>query len=147
MEPACITSRYPKFNGNHFGLPPALSTEWLSIAWAILHLHIHCRQMHNIDVLANSGLASPSPKTVSAVVPSAWQWSSLSAHPSSPSCVILFLLFQQPFVAISSVLPYFSSFKVFFFLLLFCLILCLSLLFLAPPSAHFCMLFISFLSS
>ena len=72
--------------------------------------------------LAYSGLASPSPKTVFAVWPSARRWSSLSARPSSFACVSSLLwLFPQS-----------------------CLILCLSLLFVAPPSAHFCKLLISF---
>ena len=89
----------------------------LSIARAILH--VRRRQTHNVECaghhrLANSGLASPSPKTVFAVGPSARRWSSLSAQPSSFACVFsLLLLFPQSFDAISSVVSYFPPFEVF----------------------------------
>ena len=77
-----------------------------------LEVNVRCTTSMFWPPLANSGLASPLPKTVSAMGPSAQRWSSLSVQLSSFSCVFsLFFLFPQPFVTIYSVLPYFSSFK------------------------------------
>ena len=121
----------------------------LSIARAILH--VRHRQTHSFDVLATIGwptLAWPSPKTVFAVGPSArrwWQVPPLWAANFFRLCLIVALtlsaiLWRYLFRRV--VLP--AIWSLFFLLLLLCLLLCLSLLFVAPQSAHFCKLLISF---
>ena len=89
----------------------------------------------------HSGLASP----VFAVGPSARRWSSHSAAKFLRLCLLVALTLSATlwrYLFRRVVLP--AVWSLFFLLLLLWLILCLSLLFVAPPSAHFCKLLISF---
>ena len=107
---ACLGCMLPTWHHCHGALPAVDSKSYFACPPSS-DAQRWCAGHHR---LANSGLASPSPKTVFAVGPSARRWSSLSAQPSSFACVFsLLLLFPQSFDAISSVVSYLPMFEVF----------------------------------